>query len=48
MTFMNLIIKPLTKSTADDFFDFFDNHAFSDGSPYAPCYCNGFYLTPDA
>lgn len=44
---MNLIIKPLTQSTIADFFDFFDNRAFSDGSPYAPCYCNCFHLTPN-
>ncbi|MBD5526960.1 MAG: GNAT family N-acetyltransferase [Lachnospiraceae bacterium] len=44
---MNLTIKPLTKSTMADFFDFFDNRAFSDGSPYAPCYCNCFHLTAD-
>lgn len=44
---MNLIIEPLTESTAADFFDFFDNRAFSDGSPYAPCYCNCFHLTAD-
>lgn len=44
---MNLTIKPLTEATAADFFDFFDNRAFSDGSPYAPCYCNCFQLTPD-
>lgn len=45
---MSLIIRPLTESTAADFFDFFDNRAFSDGSPYAPCYCSCFQLTPDA
>jgi len=44
---MELIIKPLTESTIDDFFDFFDNRAFSDNSPYAPCYCNCFHLTPE-
>lgn len=44
---MNLTIKPLTKSTAAHFFDFFDNRAFSDGSPFAPCYCNCFHLTAE-
>ncbi len=43
----DLCIKPLTESTLADFFDFFDNRAFSDGSPYAPCYCNCFHLTHD-
>ncbi len=42
-----MIIKPLTKDNAADFFDFFDHRAFSDGSPYAPCYCNCFQLTPE-
>ena len=42
-----LYIKPLTQSNFADFFDFFDNRAFSDGSPYAPCYCNCFHLTHD-
>lgn len=44
---MELVIKPLTGANAEDFFDFFDNRAFSDGSPYAPCYCNCFHLTSD-
>ena len=44
---MELVIKPLTRANAEDFFDFFDNRAFSDGSPYAPCYCNCFHLTAD-
>lgn len=44
---MKLTIKPLTEATAADFFDFFDNRAFSDGSPYAPCYCNCFHLTSE-
>ncbi len=44
---MELIIKPLTESNISDFFDFFDNRAFSDGSPYGPCYCNNFHLTPE-
>ncbi len=44
---MELIIKPLTESNIADFFDFFDNRAFSDNSPYGPCYCNIFHLTPE-
>lgn len=40
-----LSIKPLTESNIADFFDFFDNRAFTDGSPFAPCYCNCFHLT---
>jgi len=43
---MAITIKALSAETEADFFDFFDNRAFSDGSPFAPCYCNCFHLTP--
>lgn len=36
---MNLEIKPLTLGLAEDFFDFFDNRAFTDNSPMQPCFC---------
>lgn len=36
---MNLEIKPLTPDLAEDFFDFFDNRAFTDNSPMQPCFC---------
>lgn len=42
---MNLIIKSLTPELSDDFFDFFDNRAFSDNSPEGPCYCTRFQMT---
>jgi GNAT superfamily N-acetyltransferase len=42
---MNLIIKPLTPDLAEDYFDFFDNRAFSDNSPQGPCYCTRFQQT---
>jgi len=32
---MNLSIKPLTPELAADYFDFFENRAFTDNSPYA-------------
>ncbi len=44
---MNITIEKLSRSNMADFFDFFDNRAFSDGSPFAPCYCNAFYLTAE-
>ena len=44
---MNFTIKALTPVIMDDYFDFFDNRAFSDGSPYYPCYCNAFNLRND-
>ena len=42
---MNLIVKRLTPELAEDYFDFFDNRAFSDNSPYYPCYCNAFNMS---
>lgn len=44
---MNLTIKPLSPELAADYFDFFDNRAFSDDSPYYPCYCNAFNMTEE-
>lgn len=44
---MDITIEKLSGANMADFFDFFDNRAFSDGSPFAPCYCNAFYLTPE-
>ena len=43
----DIIIKPLAPELIEDYFDFFDNRAFSDGSPYYPCYCNAFNLSLD-
>ena len=40
-------IKKLTPDLAKDYFDFFDNRAFSDGSPFYPCYCNAFNLSKE-
>ena len=42
---MNLSIRALTPELIDDYFDFFDHRAFSDGSPFYPCYCNAFNLS---
>lgn len=39
------IIKRLTPDLQEDYFDFFDNRAFSDGSPFYPCYCNAFNMS---
>jgi len=44
---MNIIIKPLTPELAADFFDFFDNRAFTDNSPEGPCYCTRFQMTKE-
>ena len=42
---MNLEIKVLTPELEKEYFDFFDNRAFSDGSPNYPCYCNHFNMS---
>lgn len=44
---MNFEIKPLTPELAADFFDFFDNRAFSDNSQEGPCYCTRFQMTKE-
>ena len=41
---MQITIKPLTPELADDYFDFFENRAFTDDSPYR-CYCQVFQMT---
>ena len=43
---MNLEIKPLTSALADDYFEFFENRAFTDDSPYR-CYCQLFQMTKE-
>ena len=40
-----ITIKALLPDLEKDYFDFFDNRAFSDGSPYYPCYCNAFNMS---
>ena len=40
-----ITIKALSPELENDYFDFFDNRAFSDGSPYYPCYCNAFNMS---
>lgn len=42
---MDLTIKSLSPELAADYLDFFDHRAFSDGSPYYPCYCCAFQMT---
>jgi GNAT superfamily N-acetyltransferase len=36
---MTIEIKPLTVDLIPSYIDYFDNRAFSDGSPCGPCYC---------
>lgn len=41
---MIIDIKPLTPERSDDYFDFFENRAFTDDSPYR-CYCQMYQMT---
>lgn len=41
---MNISIKPLTPELSGDYFDFFENRAFTDNSPYR-CYCQMYQMT---
>jgi len=43
---MNIIIKPLTPELAEDYFDFFENRAFTDNSPYR-CYCQMYQMSKE-
>ncbi|MBE5807440.1 MAG: GNAT family N-acetyltransferase [Clostridiales bacterium] len=42
---MEIEIKALAPDLEEAYFDFFDHRAFSDGSPYYPCYCNAFNMS---
>jgi len=41
---MNITIKSLTQELSADYFDFFENRAFTDNSPYR-CYCQMFQMS---
>lgn len=41
---MNITIKQLTPELSADYFDFFENRAFTDDSPYR-CYCQVYQMT---
>lgn len=41
---MNLEIKALTPDLNPDYFDFFDNRAFSDHAEWSCCYCTFFHM----
>ena len=44
---MEIIIKPLTEELTADYFDFLDNRAFTDDSPWGGCYCTGWQMTKE-
>jgi GNAT superfamily N-acetyltransferase len=43
---VNITIKPLTPKFSADYFDFFENRAFTDNSPYR-CYCQTYQMTKE-
>lgn len=40
-----IVIKRLVPDLLEDYLDFFDHRAFSDGSPFYPCYCSAFNMS---
>ncbi|MCL2408757.1 MAG: GNAT family N-acetyltransferase [Oscillospiraceae bacterium] len=43
---MNIEIRKLTPDLAEEYFDFFENRAFTDNSPYR-CYCQPYQMSKD-
>ena len=43
---MNITTKPLTPELSANYFDFFENRAFTDDSPYR-CYCQMYQMTKE-
>ena len=44
---LEITIKPLAPELKDDYFDFFNNRAFTDNPPWGGCYCTNFQMTKD-
>ncbi|MDR1298888.1 MAG: GNAT family N-acetyltransferase [Oscillospiraceae bacterium] len=44
----NIVIKPLMPALASDYFDFFDNRAFSDNAEWSCCYCTYFHMDKES
>ena len=42
---MMYTLKRLTPDLLEDYLDFFDHRAFSDSSPFYPCYCSAFNMS---
>ncbi len=40
-----IAVRKLTPDLLEDYLDFFDRRAFSDGSPFYPCYCSAFNMS---
>lgn len=44
----NIEIKPLTPALSADYFEFFDNRAFSDNAEWSCCYCTYFHMNKES
>lgn len=44
---MDITIKPLSADLIADYFDFFENRAFTDNPPWPGCFCIGWQMTKD-
>lgn len=44
---VEIVIKRLGPELIEDYFDFFDNRAFTDNPPWPGCYCTGFQTTKE-
>lgn len=44
---MEITIKPLSPELTADYFDFFNNRAFTDNPPWGGCYCTAFQMTKE-
>lgn len=44
---MSYTVKKMSPALAEDYFDFFENRAFSDGSPFYPCYCTAYNMSKE-
>jgi GNAT superfamily N-acetyltransferase len=45
--YMNITIKRLTPELMADYFDFFNNRAFTDNPPWEGCYCTGWQMAKE-
>ena len=44
---MEVIVKKLSPELENDYIEFFENNAFSDGSDFAGCYCTWYHWTDE-
>ena len=44
---MEITIRKMSPELAEDYFDFFETRAFSDGSEFYPCYCTAYNMSKE-